>query len=75
VIRALHEIGWHFPDDVSVIGFNNIEDSRFSTPSLTTMVPYNKKTGELAVTFLLGRIDDGTDCIPVSLSELRCHFA
>ena len=56
-MRALHEAGYHVPDDVAVIGFDDIEEARFATPSLTTIAPDKEKIGELAVAFLLGRID------------------
>lgn len=36
-IMALKEMGYRVPEDVSVIGFDNIELSRFTTPSLTTI--------------------------------------
>ena len=56
-MRALHEAGYRVPDDVAVIGFDDIEEARFATPSLTTIAPDKEKIGELAVAFLLGRID------------------
>lgn len=37
VIMALRERGYRVPEDVSVIGFDNIELSRFTSPSLTTI--------------------------------------
>ena len=40
-----------------MIGFDDIEEARFATPSLTTIAPNKEKIGELAVAFLLGRID------------------
>jgi DNA-binding LacI/PurR family transcriptional regulator len=55
-IRVLHEAGRQIPDDIAVVGFDDIEESSFSIPSLTTIAPDKKKTGELAVSFLLGRI-------------------
>ncbi len=56
-MRALHEAGRRIPDDVAVIGFDDIEEARFAIPSLTTIAPDKEKIGELAVSFLLGRID------------------
>ena len=56
-MRALHEAGRRIPDDVAVIGFDDIEEARFAIPSLTTIAPDKEMIGELAVSFLLGRID------------------
>ncbi len=56
-IRALHKAGRRIPDDVAVVGFDDIEEGCFSTPSLTTIAPDKKMIGELAVSFLLGRIN------------------
>jgi DNA-binding LacI/PurR family transcriptional regulator len=55
-LRTLHEAGCRIPDDVAVIGFDDIEESSFATPSLTTIAPDKEQMGELAVSFLLGRI-------------------
>ena len=56
-LRALHESGHRVPEDVAVVGFDDIEDGRYATPSLTTIRPDKKRIGELAVSFLLKRID------------------
>jgi DNA-binding LacI/PurR family transcriptional regulator len=55
-IRALHEAGCRVPDDIAIVGFDDIEESSFSIPSLTTIAPDKEKMGELAVSFLLGRL-------------------
>jgi len=56
-IHVLHKAGYRVPDDVAVVGFDDIEEGRFSTPPLTTIAPDKKMIGELAVSFLLGRIN------------------
>ena len=63
-MRALHEAGYRVPDDVAVIGFDDIEEARFATPSLTTIAPDKEKIGELAVAFLLGRIEGTRTGLP-----------
>lgn len=42
---------------MAVVGFDDIEEARFSIPSLTTIAPDKEKMGELAVSLLLERID------------------
>ncbi len=39
VLRALFEARIDVPGDIAVVGFDDIEDGRFSTPSLTTVAP------------------------------------
>jgi DNA-binding LacI/PurR family transcriptional regulator len=63
-IRALHEAGCHIPDDVAVIGFDDIEEAGFAIPSLTTIAPDKEQMGELAVSFLLGRLTGTRTCPP-----------
>jgi DNA-binding LacI/PurR family transcriptional regulator len=57
VIRALHEVGKRVPEDVAVVGFDDIEEGLFSTPSLTTISPDKATIGTRAVSFLLERLD------------------
>lgn len=38
-LRALHEAGISVPDQVEVVGWDDIEDGRFAIPSLTTVSP------------------------------------
>lgn len=35
--RALYEAGTQVPDDVAAVGFDDIEEGRFSTTTLTTV--------------------------------------
>jgi DNA-binding LacI/PurR family transcriptional regulator len=37
VLRALGEAGVRVPDEVAVIGFDNIDESQFSVPSLSSV--------------------------------------
>jgi DNA-binding LacI/PurR family transcriptional regulator len=58
VIRALHEVGLRVPDDVSVVGFDDIELAEYCSPSLTTVAQPFQYLGKLAVTHLLRHIQD-----------------
>ncbi|WP_225804539.1 LacI family DNA-binding transcriptional regulator [Streptomyces sp. NK15101] len=57
VIRALHEAGRRVPDDISVVGFDDIELAEYCSPSLTTIVQPFQHMGALAVTHLLRQIE------------------
>jgi DNA-binding LacI/PurR family transcriptional regulator len=57
-LRALSEAGLRVPDDISVIGYDNTEHSRYTTPSLTTIDFRFAKQDELAVKFLIELIHD-----------------
>lgn len=67
-LRALDERGLRVPEDVAVVGFDDIEDGRFATPSLTTIAPDKQQIAQLAVSFLLGRCN-GTRTGPAKHAE------
>lgn len=57
-ISALHDAGLRVPDDVSVVGFDDIKAAAFQNPRLTTVRQPLKRMGELAAADLLARIAD-----------------
>jgi DNA-binding LacI/PurR family transcriptional regulator len=56
-IRALQEQGLRIPQDVSVMGFDDIPGAAFYTPSLTTVQQPLNRMGEVAAQVLLERIE------------------
>ncbi|GGY99024.1 hypothetical protein GCM10010365_17140 [Streptomyces poonensis] len=52
------EGGRAVPGDLDVVGFDDIEASRFSVPSLTTVAPDKGEIARTAVSLLLERIDE-----------------
>jgi len=56
-IRAFQEQGLRVPQDVSVMGFDDIPGAAFYTPSLTTVRQPLNRMGEVAAQSLLERIE------------------
>jgi DNA-binding LacI/PurR family transcriptional regulator len=63
-IRALHDAGLTVPGDVLVAGFDDIEDGRYSIPTLTTVAPDKSELAGVAVDLLAARVAGGDDQPP-----------
>jgi DNA-binding LacI/PurR family transcriptional regulator len=57
-IRAIHEAGLQVPDDISVVGFDDIESAAYNNPAITTVRQPLQKMGELAARTLLNQIEN-----------------
>lgn len=55
-IRALHEEGYAVPRDISVVGFDGIQEGQFSIPSLATMKQPATKMAHESIRILLQHI-------------------
>jgi len=59
-ICAFQEAGLQVPDDISVVGFDDIQSAAYITPPLTTVRQPLLKVGEIAARSLLDRIEART---------------
>ena len=57
-IHALSELGLSVPDDVSVLGYDNIPIARYMIPQLSTVEQPIIEMGETAVALLFARLND-----------------
>jgi DNA-binding LacI/PurR family transcriptional regulator len=64
VLRALHEAGRRVPDDVSVVGYDDIPEAAHFLPPLTTVRTDFTDIGTRALHVLLDRIDAPTSPPP-----------
>jgi DNA-binding LacI/PurR family transcriptional regulator len=56
--RALHQAGLHVPDEVSVVGFDDILEAAYFTPPLTTVRHNYIQLGAMGFEYLLQFMDD-----------------
>ena len=57
-LHALHDHGVSVPDDVIVTGFDDVEFSRYTSPSLTTIAFDRRAFADAALGLLESRMDD-----------------
>ncbi len=64
LLRALYEQGRRVPGDISVVGFDDIPESAYFLPPLTTVRQDFGELGRRALRRLLGRISNGDESGP-----------
>lgn len=65
-MRALNEAGIRIPEDISIIGFDDMPFCDVCTPRLTTIQVEKEAMGKLAVQMLVGKIK-GTHTLPIKI--------
>jgi len=63
-IKAIHEIGLRIPDDVAVVGYDDIEIAAYLYPPLTTVRQPSHQIGETAARILLNKLESKDKPIP-----------
>jgi DNA-binding LacI/PurR family transcriptional regulator len=73
-MRVLQEAGIRVPDDVAVMGWDNLDETQYSLPSLSTLDPGKDEIAATAVGALLERIE-GRGAEPVAPREIMAPFS
>ena len=66
-MRALHEAGLRVPEDVSVVGFDDIDSAAFHNPGLTTIRQPLRSMGAIAARSLLAHLS-GSERVGAQIS-------
>ena len=67
VLQAAKRRGYRVPDDLSVVGFDDIQFARYTDPPLTTVAQPMREIGDGTVRLLL-EILEGNEIAPVSIT-------
>jgi LacI family transcriptional regulator len=79
VLLAAREMGLHCPDDLSIVGFDDLDFAEFTAPALTSVHQPGYQLGTTAAHLLLERINSGKQSPPpkkiVLPSELKIRHS
>lgn len=71
--KAAYELGVKIPEDISIIGFNDIPSAKYMIPPLTTVRLYMEFMGEYAVRMLEERaLGEREICVKVTVPTKLC---
>ncbi|WP_084687760.1 LacI family DNA-binding transcriptional regulator [Paraburkholderia oxyphila] len=60
-MKEARELGFRLPQDLSVVGFDNVSYAEYASPALTTVDLQSEKMGELAMTKLIAALNGSHD--------------
>ncbi len=72
-LRALHDNNIKVPDDISIIGFDNIDSTNFTTPPLTTVYAPAYEMGQIGAQLLYYSILKNDSLHPMRI-QLPCYL-
>ncbi len=72
-MSAARDLGVSIPDEMAIAGFDNVPQSAFTTPPLTTVAQSTAEQGRAAAKMLLDRIENRVTTAPAELC-LECRL-
>lgn len=63
-LHTAHQRGLRVPEDIAIVGFDDIEDGRYSNPPLTTISPDKQQIAERSLQCLADRIYSPDNTVP-----------
>ena len=67
LLSALNRLGVRFPDDLGIIGFDDIPFASISNPPLTTIAVTYEQMGQMACAMLIQQSVTGTAALPLTV--------
>lgn len=65
-MHAVRRAGLRIPQDIAIVGFDDIDEARYAAPPLTTVAPDKQELARLAVAALMETIEAGAASQPSS---------
>lgn len=56
ILQGLHDLGWRVPEDISLVGYDDLAFAPYLRPGLTTMAQPGYRIGEMGAEILLERL-------------------
>ncbi len=72
-MEVAEELGYRVPEDIAVIGFDDIPEAQWVRPRLTTIAQFPAEMGRCLAQALFERINGGQDA-PRRVFEVPCRF-
>ncbi|MBU7598559.1 LacI family transcriptional regulator [Streptomyces sp. P38-E01] len=63
-LHVAHQRGLRVPEDIAIVGFDDIEDGRYSHPALTTIAPDKQQIAERSLQCLADRVYSPGNTVP-----------
>jgi DNA-binding LacI/PurR family transcriptional regulator len=74
IIWAVRDCGLRVPEDLSVVGLDNIQLATEITPALTTVALQRYELGSMCMQMLLDLLSSKQSCPEISHSEMVSHL-
>jgi DNA-binding LacI/PurR family transcriptional regulator len=66
-LRSLADAGLRVPDDVQVVGFDDIDEAQYLVPSLTSVNPGHEEMADAITSLLIAQVAGGQSGRPKEL--------
>jgi DNA-binding LacI/PurR family transcriptional regulator len=71
VMQALHERGRQVPDDVSIVGYDDLAEAGYFWPPLTTIHQHFESVGQRSIEILIDEVENGRVTPMLSIVPVR----